>query len=211
VADVGPLRGIDRRCTPGEAFAKLVPGGDPVAITYPYDTVYTMQPMLWQAEDGFDFRLLGGYAYHPDSVGSPYLLPLPMTPSGLAAVPRRCGESQRFRAPTCRHPRTGGQHPCHTVRLCVRLVNRGPFGARKWSGHGAVHRCSRPPQALLRPVLPVANWQGVTTTTLLPAKGATLAGTRLLDATTAGDSRVTSVEFLLTDRARHTTGSRRPF
>jgi hypothetical protein len=31
--------------------------------------------MLWQAEDGFAFRLLGGYAEHPDSTGKPWGFP----------------------------------------------------------------------------------------------------------------------------------------
>ena len=63
---------------------RSVPAGDPVAITYPYATVYNgMRPMLWQVEDGFTFRLLGGYAYHPNSSGGETLLPSPMSPPGL--------------------------------------------------------------------------------------------------------------------------------
>ena len=42
-----------------------IPTGDPVAITYPYDTFLEMQPMLWQVDTNFDFRLLGGYAVSP--------------------------------------------------------------------------------------------------------------------------------------------------
>ena len=48
---------------------RAIPAGDPVTITYPYSTFLEPTPMLWQAEDGFDFRLLGGYAYHPDASG----------------------------------------------------------------------------------------------------------------------------------------------
>lgn len=62
-----------------------LPEGDPVAITYPYATYLNPDPMLWQAEDGFKFRLLGGYAYHPTSTGAPTAVPTPMTPSGLQA------------------------------------------------------------------------------------------------------------------------------
>ncbi len=62
---------------------QAVPAGDPVAITYPYATSFNMQPMLWQAESGFEFRLLGGYAYHPDSSGHPTLWPSVMNPPGL--------------------------------------------------------------------------------------------------------------------------------
>jgi hypothetical protein len=63
---------------------QAIPTGDPVAITYPFDTSYTSnQPMLWQAEDSFDFRLLGGYADHPDSSGHASILPSLMNPPGL--------------------------------------------------------------------------------------------------------------------------------
>ncbi|MBV8988665.1 MAG: hypothetical protein JO372_08910 [Solirubrobacterales bacterium] len=60
-----------------------VPHGNPVTITYPYATFPDVQPMLWQAEDGFRFRILGGYAYRPTSEGSPTALPRIMNPSSL--------------------------------------------------------------------------------------------------------------------------------
>jgi hypothetical protein len=42
-----------------------VPSGDPVAITYPYAAgTFSYGPMVWQAEDGYAFRLLGGYGAH---------------------------------------------------------------------------------------------------------------------------------------------------
>jgi hypothetical protein len=66
------------------AIRQAVPGGDPVAITYPYDTDYMTEAMLWQVESRFAFRLLGGYAYHPDSSVLPdHLLPSLMDPPGL--------------------------------------------------------------------------------------------------------------------------------
>jgi len=64
-------------------LSRAIPARDPIAITYPYATLYATQPMLWQVEDGFDFRLLGGYAYHPYSNGLPNLYPSVMSPSGL--------------------------------------------------------------------------------------------------------------------------------
>ncbi len=60
-----------------------VPAGDPVAITYPYATAFSTEPMLWQVEDGFGFRLLGGYAYHPGPNGHPTLSPARMDPPEL--------------------------------------------------------------------------------------------------------------------------------
>jgi hypothetical protein len=69
-----------------------VPAGDPVALTYPYATYFHVQPMVWQVNDDFDFRLLGGYGFHPwphSADPSGYLgldrplEPVPMNPEGL--------------------------------------------------------------------------------------------------------------------------------
>ncbi len=54
-----------------------------MAITYPFASPVFTQPMLWQADDGFAFRLLGGYAEHPDPDGRPTGFPNPMSPPGL--------------------------------------------------------------------------------------------------------------------------------
>jgi len=62
---------------------QAVPNGEPIAITFPYATQYTMEPMQWQFNDGFQFRLLGGYAYHPNQYGDPSLIPSIMNPNGL--------------------------------------------------------------------------------------------------------------------------------
>jgi len=43
------------------AISSAIPSGDPIAVTYPYALPVSTQPMLWQAQDGFSFRLLGGY------------------------------------------------------------------------------------------------------------------------------------------------------
>ncbi len=65
------------------AVQDAVPAGDPVAVTYPYDTDYLTQPLLWQADAGFTFRLLGGYALHPGPGGGGTTLPARMSPPGL--------------------------------------------------------------------------------------------------------------------------------
>ncbi len=71
---------------------QAVPAGDPVALTYPYATYFHTQPMVWQVNDDFDFRLLGGYGFHPwpkSADPSGYigldrpLEPVPMNPEGL--------------------------------------------------------------------------------------------------------------------------------
>ena len=65
------------------SLRRAVPAGDPVAITYPYATGNTPQSMLWQAEDNFGFRLLGGYGYHAvrPSIDPSILLPSPDEPT----------------------------------------------------------------------------------------------------------------------------------
>jgi hypothetical protein len=54
------------------AIARAVPAGEPVTITYPYDTASVTEPMFWQATDSYRFRLIGGYVYTraPDGTGT---------------------------------------------------------------------------------------------------------------------------------------------
>lgn len=66
-----------------EKLRQAVPPGDPVAITYPYASPVFPQPMLWQAEDSFAFRLIGGYAEHPSPGGGPSGFPNAMNPPQL--------------------------------------------------------------------------------------------------------------------------------
>ncbi len=65
------------------AISSAIPSGDPIAVTYPYALPVSTQPMLWQAQDGFSFRLLGGYSEHPDPDGAPTGFPNAMNPPGL--------------------------------------------------------------------------------------------------------------------------------
>jgi hypothetical protein len=75
---------------------RAIPAGDPIAITYPYAAYRHVEPMEWQATDGFAFRLLGGYGYHAWPAGADpgvYIhgwvgnsrpeYPPPMNPAGL--------------------------------------------------------------------------------------------------------------------------------
>ena len=80
--------------TPGQestlpaALRTAIPKGDPVAITYPYPTLFTdpaQQPLGWQMESGYNFRLLGGYAHFTDPHGDDLTLPTRMSPPGLQA------------------------------------------------------------------------------------------------------------------------------
>jgi hypothetical protein len=66
---------------------RALPAGDPPAITYPYAAIQAAdQPILWQAEDRFGFRLLGGYGHHSFRSSDPWIsssLPSVMTPPNL--------------------------------------------------------------------------------------------------------------------------------
>jgi len=67
---------------PAEVRA-AVPTGDPVAITYPSANGNFTQPMEWQVEDDFAFRLIGGYAAHPGPRHKVNFGPDPMEPPEL--------------------------------------------------------------------------------------------------------------------------------
>ena len=88
---------------------QAIPAGDPVAITYPYDTFLNMQPMVWQAEDSFDFRLLGGYAV-------PTEFDRTLDQCGLDESPADCNNFWRTRA---EFPAMGSSmgRPCLSVPL----------------------------------------------------------------------------------------------
>ncbi len=63
---------------------QAIPSGDPVAITYPYTNYPYLQPMIWQADTGFAFRTVGGYARHSNAHGNGAgSTPIPVDPPGL--------------------------------------------------------------------------------------------------------------------------------
>jgi hypothetical protein len=66
------------------AISRAIPDGDPVAVTYPYSYgSLVTQSMMWQADDGFRFRTLGGYSFHPTPSGAGSVTPNPTTPPEL--------------------------------------------------------------------------------------------------------------------------------
>jgi hypothetical protein len=67
------------------SLAQALPGGDPVVVTYPYESDYgpVTESMAWQDGDGYGFRILGGYAYTRGPDGAPTLSAPQMVPSGL--------------------------------------------------------------------------------------------------------------------------------
>jgi hypothetical protein len=65
-------------------LSRIIPGRDPVTITFPYPYGHgSTPPLLWQAEGGYRFRLLGGYAFHPDPSGQGTVYPNALEPNGL--------------------------------------------------------------------------------------------------------------------------------
>ena len=99
------------------SIRRVIPAGDPVAITYPYaDGSLVTQPLLWQADDGYRFRLTGGYSFHPDPSGGGWDYTDPMSPFGLQRFlfiqQNSCSPENPFRVP-------GG---CGTIPLTPDLV-----------------------------------------------------------------------------------------
>jgi hypothetical protein len=196
---------------------QAVPRGNPVAITYPYATLYQMQPMLWQAESGFDFRLLGGYAYHPDSEGDPTAFPSIMRPPGLqqfltwnvAFARSASGPLVPVSPELVATTRTALSN--YDVRLVI--VDRAI------SGSGPVMELFKdalgPPTVTSGQFSMWDGWHGrprhdqflphIVTSVVRPADGATLSGTTVLESKTTAWVKVTKVEFLLTDESHHST------
>ena len=195
------------------ALTRAIPAGDPVAITYPYDTYLANAPMLWQAEDDFKFRLLGGYAYHSyfDYPPLPSLLPRPMSPPGLQRFLAN-QEGVNVFGPETPSPNLIAVTRSVVSRYHIRLV----IVDRSRPGSGAVMELFN--DALGTPVLSAgqfsmwANWHGrpsheqfsphIVTSVIRPANDATVSGTVLLDAR-AKAYAVTKVEYRLTDESHH--------
>jgi hypothetical protein len=198
------------------ALTRAIPRGDPVAITYPYDIVGTDQPMMWQVEDDFGFRLLGGYAYHRASSNSslPSLVPRPMSPLGTQ---RFLADQEGFgifgpEMPVS--PELVAQTRSTVSRYDVRLV----IVDRSMAGSDAVVELFN--DALGSPMLSAgqfsmwANWHGqpsheqfsgaLATRLLRPIDDTNHSGTAVLDATATGFYSVTKVEFILTNQTGHT-------
>jgi hypothetical protein len=202
------------------AISRAVPGTDPVAVTYPYDTAYTMLPMVWQAEDGYRFRLVGGYGYHPDAPGNvPDLFPAVMNPPNLQQF--LAGQDivtalayPLYGAPLPVTPRLVASTRTTLSRYHVRLV----IVDRSVGGSAPVMELFNdalgPPTASAGRFSLWADWHGppprhqvfpsarLATSIEFPASGARLSGTKLLDAkATDGSAKVTKVEFVLTGRS----------
>ena len=78
-----PLHPMPARGLPPQIVA-AIPKGDPVAVTYPYPSWMNAEPLVWQMQDGFSFRLMGGYTFQPDADGRASLVPNLTNPPDLA-------------------------------------------------------------------------------------------------------------------------------
>jgi hypothetical protein len=197
------------------ALTRAIPAGDPVAITYPYDIWATDEPMLWQVEDDFRFRLLGGYAYHPYSSNSslPFLIPRPMSPPG----------TQQFLTNQEGVSSLGPEMPVGPKLVAVTRSTVSKYDIRlvvvdrSMTGSAAVMELFSdalgPPKVSAGHFSMWADWHGrpsreqfshgLSTRVFLPANDAKLSGTTVLDAVVKGYYRISKVEYLLTGEDHH--------
>ena len=197
-----------------------------MAITYPYDlacpggggvnwlTCPSLdQPMLWQADDDFAFRLLGGYAWHPAPGGFASNLPSPMSPRGTQELLANEEGVSLFGPVLPVSPKLVADTRTVVSRYDVRVV----IVDRSMVGSGAVMELFR--DALGQPMLSVggfsmwANWHGwprreqfshdLSTRVVGPANDSKLSGTVVLGALADGYYPVTKVEFRLSGDGHH--------
>lgn len=190
------------------ALTRAIPGGDPVAITYPYVVGASDAPMVWQAEDGFGFRLLGGYAFHGSHGGGVSNWPYPMKPAGLQGFLANQEGFGLLGPETPVSPQLVALTRSVLSKYAVRVV----IVDRSASGSGAVMELFS--DALGRPTASAGQfslWVGwharpsreqfsqhLSTAVFVPKKNAVLSGSVPLDAVGTAYYAITKVEFFLT-------------
>jgi hypothetical protein len=196
------------------ALTSAIPSGDPVALTYPYDTANTNEPMLWQAQDGFRFRLLGGYAY-TSYFGFSSLRPSRMSPPGTQQFLANEEDINFFGPGLTVSPKLVAITRSVVSRYDIRLV----IVDRSMSNSGPVMELFNdalgPPRLSVGRFSMWANWHGrptheqfsshLVTRVLRPSNGAKVSGTTALAARGTAYLRVTHVDFLLTDGSNRST------
>ena len=212
-----PYTGAPASALPANIL-QAIPAGDPVAITYPYDTFLNMQPMVWQVEDSFDFRLLGGYAYRSDSTGHSTSAAL-MKPRGLQQLLANqsgissYGELYGPALPV--GPALVADTRASLSKYDVRLV----IVDRAEVGSGPVmelfYAALGPPTLSSGEFSSWVGWHGwprveqflphIVPRLLRPVNDAKLSGAITLDSAAPAWIQVTKVEFLLTDKSHHVT------
>ncbi len=77
-----PYKSQPVRELPAEIRA-AIPTGNPIAVTYPYPWGHAPEAEVWQMQDGFSFRLMGGYVIKPDAKGNATFVPTLTNPPDL--------------------------------------------------------------------------------------------------------------------------------
>ena len=138
---------------------RAVPAGDPVAITYPYDTAFTNAADALAGRRRLQIPPARGLRVSPRrSSGPSSLVPSVMSPPGLQqflAGQERVLVAYGPALPVS--PELVAITRTTRVQVSRSVGHRGPLSGRKRRGDGAVQRCPRPSEALGRPVLPVGR------------------------------------------------------
>ncbi len=194
-----------------------VPAGAPVAITYPYATGNTSDPLLWQAEDGFGFQLLGGYSYHPvrPGIDPSILLPSVMNPPQLQQFLAGLNPPSGYGPPLPITPELVSSTRATLSKYHVRLVIVDRSAAESAAVMELFNDALGPPRISSGRFSLWTGWQGipkrqvfrsfVRTRVLVPADHSALSRTTVLDAMAAYYLPVTKVDFLLSNSSQHST------
>jgi hypothetical protein len=194
-----------------------IPTGNPVAITYPFTTNYTsVQPLLWQAEVGFTFRLLGGYSYHPGTHGQADILPSRMKPVALERFlvgQQSTGYGGLYGSPLPVSPTLVATTRKVLLRYDIRVV----IVNRSVAGSGPVMELFKDalgaPRRVAGDFSLWTGWHGVprhqvfpalVTSVLVPHDRGVVSGSTVLDAEATDYLPITKVSFQLTNEAQHT-------
>ena len=134
------------------ALRTAIPARDPVTITYPYVTDFApLEPLEWQMDDRYSFRLLGGYAHVTNPNGELVTTTSPHEPSGPTAISSCTGVYEKTFVAV--QPRVGVDHPNHSVQISRSTGYRGPIRTWKRSCHEAIRGRPRPSQVVIGSVL----------------------------------------------------------
>jgi hypothetical protein len=202
------------------ALTRAFPSGDPVALTYPYDLDDSYLPglngpMLWQAEEGFGFQLLGGYADHVAPGGGISAMPSVMHPSGTQAfLANEEGDGDYGpRMPVS--PRLVAVTRFTVALYHVRLVIVDRALAKSGAAMELFSDALGPPKVSAGPFSMWADWRGVpsreqfshglSTKVVLPANNATISGKATLETVVKAYYELSKFQYFLTGEDHHST------
>ena len=104
----------------------------------------TAQPMLWQAQDAYRFRLLGGYGYHtaPRATAPSHLFPSVMKPPELQQFLAGLHPPSAYGPPLPVTPDLVRSTRVTSVQVPRPVGHRGSLRGRKCRGAGALRGCA---------------------------------------------------------------------